>query len=568
MVLQQAGDGSRNGPRTAALILGLFAVTAPLGPSTKLAPTLRLTSSTQRIGASATFTGTTINTSSNPIGVAAGDLDCDEKPELVVGFGSGGSISVLPNTSNGGVISFGTAQSFTTQLAPNDVAIGDLDGDGRADLATANDQGSSVSILRNTTSGSLSFTSTTLPTNSSAMRFIEMGDLDGDGRLDLVATQFAVSSLNIFRNTSSVGSISFNSQTLSINKSDAHVALGDLDGDGKLDLILTHGSSNQFEVRRNTSTVGSITFAAEALFPTAGQPAGVVVADIDADSKSDVIVASEGPENVSVFRNTTTGGTISFAARVDFTTPADPTDVRVADFDGDGRPDLAVISSSTLSTLRNTSSAGTISFATREDSSIGGKSADVTVADFDRDGKSDIGVTNNGGNTAVIFRNTTVTTATADDYYVATTGSNTTGTGTEASPWKTITYALSQITGTGKTLHVAAGTYDTTLGETFPINIKNGVSLAGAGIDASILDAKGTGTVLRAASITDGHTRVEGFTIKGSGGAAGVGVSISGGSILRIANNKITANFNGSSFGTGGGIYVDASSPRITGNTI
>jgi Protein of unknown function (DUF1565) len=67
----------------------------------------------------------------------------------------------------------------------------------------------------------------------------------------------------------------------------------------------------------------------------------------------------------------------------------------------------------------------------------------------------------------------------ATDYYVSPAGNNTTGNGTSGSQWRTITYALFHVSGPGAIIHVAAGKYNTSVGEGFPIAMKNGVSLIG-----------------------------------------------------------------------------------------
>ncbi|MFH0991057.1 MAG: DUF1565 domain-containing protein [bacterium] len=176
------------------------------------------------------------------------------------------------------------------------------------------------------------------------------------------------------------------------------------------------------------------------------------------------------------------------------------------------------------------------------------------------------------GNTAEAAKSSSGGLPTLTDYYVnASTGSNTTGDGTQTKPWKTITYSLGNITGTGRTLHIAAGTYNTTLGETFPILMKNGISLIGAGMDVSIIDASSSDMVIKCLSIVDAATRVEGFTVKGgkvtASSSAGAGIFISAGSMLKVANNKITGNINGS-VGKGGGLYIENSSPWVVTNTI
>jgi parallel beta-helix repeat protein len=173
---------------------------------------------------------------------------------------------------------------------------------------------------------------------------------------------------------------------------------------------------------------------------------------------------------------------------------------------------------------------------------------------------------------------TTTTAVVGQSYYAdAINGNNTPGAGTAASPWKTITYALNQISGTGNTLNVAAGTYNTGLGETFPIMIKSGVSLSGAGIDESVLDAQGTNTVVKAVGISDATTTVRGFTIQGGGNSnQGGGLFISAGSVLTVDGCKITANTVSSATAAkryGGGIYILSSSPiisncEISGNVV
>ncbi|KPK84903.1 MAG: hypothetical protein AMS27_08780 [Bacteroides sp. SM23_62_1] len=167
--------------------------------------------------------------------------------------------------------------------------------------------------------------------------------------------------------------------------------------------------------------------------------------------------------------------------------------------------------------------------------------------------------------------------AIASDYYVdAVGGSDATGNGTQGNPWKTITYALSKISGTGHTLHVAAGTYDASLGETFPILMENGVSLAGTGAEVSIINANEAGRVIQCISITDTSTRIEGFTIMGgSNSEGGGGIYVSAGSCPRITGNIIKNNTVPVARVSvtpesrlGGGIYILNSSPEITGNQI
>ncbi len=219
-----------------------------------------------------------------------------------------------PNKSSITTADISTKVDFTTGTNPVSVAIGDLDGDGKPDLAVANQNSATVSVLRNTsTSGSI------------------------------VAGSFAAK-------------VDF-----ATGSSPYSVAIGDLDGDGKPDLAVANQNSATVSVFRNTSTSGSIaagSFAAIVNFTTGTNPFSVAIGDLDGDGKPDLAVANQNSTTVSVFRNTSTSGSIaagSFAAKVDFATGTTPYSVAIGDLDGDGKPDLAVAnySSTTVSVLRN-----------------------------------------------------------------------------------------------------------------------------------------------------------------------------------------------------------------------
>ena len=152
----------------------------------------------------------------------------------------------------------------------------------------------------------------------------------------------------------------------------------------------------------------------------------------------------------------------------------------------------------------------------------------------------------------------------------ATTGSNTTGDGSSVKPWKTITYALGRMTGKGRhIIHVAAGAYNTSLGEVFPITMVDSVSLVGAGKEVTIIDANSSNYVISCSGILvlDPEVRIEGFKITGGKSAGPGGIYITAGSALLITNNLITANRAEGNY-SGGAVHIVNSSPRIENNLI
>ncbi|OYU93853.1 MAG: hypothetical protein CFE21_18650 [Bacteroidetes bacterium B1(2017)] len=133
------------------------------------------------------------------------------------------------------------------------------------------------------------------------------------------------------------------------------LAIGDLDGDGKLDLAVTNYSSNTVSVYRNIGTNGTVSFATKVDFTTGNNPKSVSIGDIDGDAKPDLTITNYNSNSVSIFRNTCSSGTISFASKVDFTTGTNPNSAAIGDLDGDGKPDLAITNegSNSVSVLRN-----------------------------------------------------------------------------------------------------------------------------------------------------------------------------------------------------------------------
>jgi hypothetical protein len=124
------------------------------------------------------------------------------------------------------------------------------------------------------------------------------------------------------------------------------VAIGDLNGDGQPDLVVASLSSNLVSVLLNATVTNAATpsFAARVDFSTGTSPCSIVIGDFNGDGKPDIAVANSGASTVSVLLNTTATNSTSpsFAARVDFSTGLDPVSIAMGDLNGDGKPDVAI----------------------------------------------------------------------------------------------------------------------------------------------------------------------------------------------------------------------------------
>lgn len=235
-----------------------------------------------------------------------------------------------------------------------------------------------------------------------------MADFNGDGKMDLFSVSGFTQGLVVYINNTVGHSVSFG-QTLALDcNSPSHLAAtaGDIDGDGKPDIIITNNSQvYSVSVYRNTSSNAVVSFAASQDFSANNQPGEIAIGDIDGDGKPDLVVA-DGPGHViSFFRNTSTPGNISFAPRVDLNPAAVPSSITIDDLDGDGKPDIALTTDSGMITIRNLSVVGSFSFAAPVPCAMGNRLVSLKTGDIDGDGKPDLVASDFSGDSIIIVKN-------------------------------------------------------------------------------------------------------------------------------------------------------------------
>jgi len=351
-------------------------------------------------------------TADRNMAVALSDLDGDGKSDIIV-TDLNGSVAVLQNNSNG-IPSFATKVNYVTGAYYNySITTGDLDGDGKPDLVTAGLSPDNISIFRNTSiPGNISFSdSIPLPVGHGPVN-ASIGDLDGDGKPDLVVVDTYNNSLTLFRNTSTPGNISFGAgKDIITGPYPSKVVIADLNGDGKSDLAVVNSGPNSvpgntISVFKNTSTGSIISFDNKVDLQTGSTPVGIAAGDLDGDSKPDLAVTNRNNGNVSVFRNTSSGSDISFSSRIDYASETNPGEVAFADLDGDGKPDLAVANQSkaSISIYKNISVPGTISFNSKVDYATLGGQQSMAIGDLDGDGRPEL-IGLNGNYSVSVLRN-------------------------------------------------------------------------------------------------------------------------------------------------------------------
>jgi len=347
------------------------------------------------------------STGTEPFYISVKDLDADGKSDIIVVNYLSNTLSIYHNTSVKGTISFAVKVDISNLSWSKGLVVNDLDGDGKPDITTIDNLGNVRILLNTSSSGTISFAAAyNNITASDGGSDIKISDIDGDGKPEICVLSSI--SVNIYKNKSTIGSLSFNTaQSFAINGS--KLEIGDLDGDNKPDLVVTSGSTYGLYVLRNTSSSGTISFNS-AIGYISGSRVNLALGDIDGDSKLDVVI--DNNSGVRILRNTSTVGTIMFDifTLYNFPTANAPADIKITDIDGDGLLDIAISTNTSetyASLLKNKSTIGTIDFANKVDIDLGpyGGSYAMFCNDLDGDGKPDIGITGLLGNNIYISHN-------------------------------------------------------------------------------------------------------------------------------------------------------------------
>jgi hypothetical protein len=341
--------------------------------------------------------------------VVIGDMNNDKKPDLVVASGRSRSITVLLGKGDG---QFTPTGAKTVSESPGEIALGDVNLDGKLDLATATHDSYGVSLLLGDGHGGF----TNAPSSPIIMRVgqhphthgLALADMNRDNKLDLITVNSTDNDVSIALGDGRGGFTPMTGSPFAVGPSPYPFAVGDVNGDGQLDVVATATATGpsraqQLPLSRALTLLlsdGRGSLRSVQLPLRTGEPWFAVINDLNGDRKPDIVATHHEMNQLTVLIGDGRGGFVE--------APGSPFDFGhnvfstiVADLNRDGKNDVVAAAGDGVRLMLGDGRGG---FAPGPESLTGRGVYRLDVADLNGDGKLDVVTSNNeSGNVSVLL---------------------------------------------------------------------------------------------------------------------------------------------------------------------
>jgi hypothetical protein len=338
---------------------------------------------------------------SKPISIVVADFNHDSNLDLAVTNSGTESIDVFLGYGNG-TLSRPTTYQTGRDSFPYFLITGDLNNDNQLDIVISDSN--SFGVLLGCGDGTFLTEKKYFVTDSSHPVSIAVGDFNNDNRLDIIVTGTDIDTVYVFLGYVSETFVFAPFYSTGAFSQPASIAVGDFNNDTRLDVVVANNGTDNVMVIFGS---GYGTFVSHTSYSTGNNsyPCGVAVGDLNNDSRLDIVVANSGTNSIGIFLSNGTG---TFSSQMTYSTGFDsrPYSVAVLDFNNDAQLDIAVANYGSNSVIVFFGDGdGNFSNQSIFDTGFDSRPYAVTVGDVNNDNLTDIVVTNNGyGTIDILFK--------------------------------------------------------------------------------------------------------------------------------------------------------------------
>lgn len=346
-----------------------------------------------------TATGSPIAVGVKPAAAVVADFNGDGKPDLAVANNTDGTVTILLGNGDG-TFTPAAKSPIAVGAGPDALVVGDFNVDGKPDLAVANGGAGTVSVLLGNGDGTFTAASGSPVAVGTTPDALAVADFSNSGHPSLAVANAGSNSVMFLPGN---GDGTFGAAVITpVGTAPSAITVGDFNNSGDLGLAVANSGDGTVTILLGNASGTPFSAAAGGPVAVGTAPSALAVADVNGDGNLDIAVANSGSNSVTVLLGNGTGG-FAAAGNSPISVGTAPSAVAIADFNTDNKLDIAVTNSgdSTATVLLGAGDGTFTAIPTLPTTGIG--PASLAVADYNGDGRLDLATVNATDNTASIL---------------------------------------------------------------------------------------------------------------------------------------------------------------------